>query len=509
MSIKKHLTRREFIGITGKATMLSLLGPQLLPGKPIYNSSGRKMNVLFIAVDDLRPELHCYGNKQIISPNIDKLAEQGLLFERAYCQQSLCAPSRASLLTGLRPDWTGVCDLSTHFRKKVPDVVTLPQHFKNHGYHSQAVGKIYHGSFEILSRHHSDRKSWSVPEWWPGPRYYYTPEGVRVAREVYSKSRRRRGAPVDNWVNCFVRGLATEAPDVPDNVPCDGQTTEKAIEALQQIKDKPFFLGVGFLKPHIPFVAPKKYWDLYKREDIRLAKNRTRPQNTPDMAFPKGTEMRAYYDIPDEKNVSDEKARTLIHGYYACVSYVDAQVGRVIGELERLGLRENTIIILWGDHGWKLGEYNSWSKLTNFELDTRVPMIISVPGQKRTGEKTAALVEFLDIYPTLSELCELPIPKHCQGLSMVPLLENPNRKFKDAAYSQFPRKEYGVMGYSMRTDRYRYAEWIKDGKAIEKELYDHQNDPQENRNVISEPENRRLIKKLSQMLRKGRNVNIK
>jgi arylsulfatase A-like enzyme len=482
--------------------------PSVLPDKLIHDPSDRKMNVLFIAVDDLRPELHCYGNKQIISPNIDKLAEQGLLFERAYCQQSLCAPSRASLLTGLRPDATGVCDLSTHFRKKVPDVVTIPQHFKNHGYHSQSIGKIYHGSFEILSRNHNDPKSWSVPEWWPGPRYYYTPEGVRVAREVYSKSRRRGDAPVDNWVNCFVRGLATEAPDVPDNVPCDGQTTEKAIQTLRQIKDKPFFLGVGFLKPHIPFVAPKKYWDLYKREDIRLARNRTRPKNTPDMAFPEGTEMRSYYDIPDEKNVSDEKARTLIHGYYACVSYVDAQVGLVIGELERLGLRENTIIILWGDHGWKLGEYNSWSKLTNFELDTRAPMIISVPGQKTAGEKTSSLVEFLDIYPTLSELCGLPIPKHCQGLSMVPLLDNPNRKFKDAAYSQFPRKEYGVMGYSMRTDRYRYAEWIKDGDVLEKELYDHQNDPQENRNVVNEPGNRQLIIKLSKMLRKGRNVDM-
>jgi iduronate 2-sulfatase len=493
------------------ATFLSWMpspGTASQPENPACDLSEKKMNVLFIAIDDLRPELNCYGNSRVISPNIDRLASQGLLFEQAHCQQAICAPSRASMLTSLRPDFTGVHNLGTHFRKTVPDVVTLPQHFKNHGYHTQAIGKIYHGSFEVLARNHKDPQSWSVPDWLPEPRYYYTQEGIRIAREMFSRSNAvKNGAPIDDWVNHFVRGLTTEAPEVHDTVLQDGQIANRAIEALRNIHGKSFFLAVGFLKPHIPFITPKKYWDLYNRDEIPVAENRNRPENSPDIAFPPQTEMIDYYDIDDEWNISEEKARELIHGYYACVSYVDAQIGRLVKELEQLNLIENTIIVIWGDHGWKLGEYNSWSKLTNFDLDTRAPLIISSPGHKHAGSKTQSIVEFIDIYPTLSELCNLPVPEHCQGVSMIPLFENPGHKLKEAAYSQYPRQQREIMGYTMRTEKYRYTEWIKNDTVFERELYDHQVDQGESRNLEGDANYRQLIPELSLMLKKGRNTN--
>jgi iduronate 2-sulfatase len=485
--------------------MLNYYGMGSQRDNPPDNSPHEKMNVLFIAIDDLRPELNCYGNSMVISPNIDKLAGQGMLFERAYCQQAICAPSRSSMLTGLRPDYTGVHNLGTHFRKKVPDVITLPQHFKNHGSHTQSTGKIFHGEFEVLAKNHKDPVSWSVPDWLPEPRYYYTQEGIQIAREMFSRSNAvKNGAPVDDWMHYFVRGLTTEAPEVHDTVLQDGQIANRAIEALKSIKGKPFFLAVGFLKPHIPFIAPKKYWDLYNPEDIKIPENKNRPDNAPDLAFAPQSEMVDYYDIDDEYNINDDKARTLIHGYYACVSYVDEQIGRVISELERLDLRKNTIIVIWSDHGYKLGEYNSWSKLTNFELDTRAPLIISVPDQKTAGKKTKSIVEFIDIYPTLSDLCGLPVPEHCQGVSLVPLLADPDLILKDAAYSQFPRQQKEIMGYTMKTDKYRYTEWLQNNTVLERELYDHQDDPREMKNIAHEAKHKQLITELSQMLQKGR-----
>jgi len=363
------------------------------------------MNVLFIAVDDLRPELGCYGHKQILSPNIDRLAREGLLFERTYCQQAVCGATRASLLCGARPDTNGVHGNSIPLRQAMPDVVTLPEHFKLNGYETLSIGKIYHHP-------NDDEQGWTAPPYragtfaegpWKG-RGYLTEEAI-AQMEKYNKANPRMQG----------RGPAFEAADVPDNAYPDGNNVEYAIRQLRRLKDKPFFMAMGFYKPHLPFNAPKKYWDLYRRQDIRLADNPFVPKDAPSYATTNWGELRNYYGIPKQGPCPDDLARQLIHGYYACVSYTDAMIGRLLDELEKLGLRDNTAIILWGDHGWKLGEHAGWCKHTNFELDTHVPMILSVPGMKTAGQRTRALTEFVDIYPTLCEACGLSLPPARQG----------------------------------------------------------------------------------------------
>jgi len=462
-------------------------------------AEGAKPNVLFIAVDDLRPELACYGAKWIKSPHIDRLAASGVRFTRAYCQQAVCSPSRTSLMTGLRPDSTKVYDLETHFRKTTPKVVTLSQHFKQHGYVSLGMGKIYHGGL-------NDELSWSEP--WRRPKSvgYALPENQKlVARK--RKAAREKGL-TGKQLSRASRGPAYESADVPDNTYHDGAVVDMAIKTLRRVKEKPFFLAVGLLKPHLPFNAPKKYWDMYKASEIDLAPNPFAPKNAPPYALTSFGELRVYEGTPKSGMVSDDLARKLKHGYYACVSYIDAQIGRLLNELEPLGLADNTIVVLWGDHGWKLGEHGSWCKHTNFELDTRVVLMIRDPRAKSTaGEASSALVEFVDIYPTLCELAGLPLPKHLEGTSMGPLLEKPDRAWKVAAFSQYPRSHnrQRLMGYSMRTDRYRYTEWQNraTGKMVARELYDHQRDPAENRNVAEAPEHAELVKKLSAQLKAG------
>ena len=462
-------------------------------------------NVLFIAIDDLRPELGCYGALHVQSPHIDRLAKRGTVFLRAYCQQAVCGPSRTSLLTGLRPDTTGVWGNRTHFRKRLPDAVTLPQHFKNHGYHTQGMGKIFHGSFPWKANAYyggpdmHDPQSWSVPSWFGGPRYYYTLEGIAEARKDFQRISGKSGALLDEWVDYFCRGPATEAPEVADEVPYDGQLAGRAVQALRDLQqaDRPFFLAVGFLKPHLPFVAPKRYWDLYDPKEIKLAGNPDKPQGAPALATHPFGELRYYSDIAKQGPITDEKARRLIHGYYACVSYIDAQVGRVLDELDRLELRDQTIICLWGDHGWHLGDHGLWCKHTNFENATRAPLIVCAPGAKAPGGRTNALVEFVDIYPTLADLAGLPVPEALAGTSRALLLDDPDRPGADAALSQYPRKT--AMGRSMRTDRYRLTLWQTHGGAEETvavELYDHQNDPEENKNLAVQPEHAALVKSL-------------
>lgn len=470
----------------------------------------RKLNVLFIAVDDLKPELGCYGVPLIKSPNIDALAAEGLLFERAYCQQAVCSPSRTSLLLGRRPDTTKVYDLQTHFRKTLPDVVTLPQHFKNHGYITRGLSKIYHGGLD-------DRASWSVPHWSPVGPSYGKPQTLAALAEETRRLRAEKGPATEvlerdpktgtvlrvtapKW---RARGPAWEDPDVPDDALPDGKTTAEAIHLLREIKDRPFFLAVGYLKPHLPFVAPKRYFDLYRREDIPLAPNPFPPKNCPPIALTNWGELRAYKDIPEKGPLSDETARDLVRAYYACISYIDAQIGRLLKTLEELGLKDDTVVILWGDHGWHLGDHGLWCKHTNFESATRVPMILRVPGQKHPGHKTEALVEFVDIYPTLCELCGLPLPEGLEGTSMVPLLDDPNRPWKTAAFSQYPRGK--VMGYSLRTDRYRYTEWHpqQPGQPVDVELYDHEVDPREDVNLAEEPDMAAVRRELSERLKAG------
>lgn len=463
-------------------------------------TAAEKFNVLFFAVDDLRPELGCYGNKILKSPNIDALAARGLVFNRAYCQQAVCSPSRTSLLTGRRPDTTKVYDLETHFRDTIPDVVTLPQYFMQNGYHSQGLSKLYHGSLD-------DQKSWSVPHWNPTTPGY-GPVGEKLFSQLVKENREavKKGKPkIDK-----IKGLPYEAPEVADNALKDGETADKAIERLREFKNsnKPFFLGVGFIKPHLPFVAPKKYWDLYDPKDIPPASNPLPPKGCPDFALTDWSELRGYYGMPKKgAALSDDEVRQLKHGYYAATSYTDAQVGRVVDELGKLGLRDKTIIIFWGDHGWQLGEHGLWCKHTNFEIATRVPLIISVPGQKSAGQKTDALVEFVDIYPSLVELCGLKLPEGLEGTSFKPLLENPKQPWKKAAFSQYPRNVPAVgktMGYSMKTDRYRFTQWaVPEKDFVKYELYDHEKDPQENVNVASKPEYAEKVKELAAMLKSG------
>ena len=409
----------------------------------VAESQPRKLNVLFIAVDDLRPEFGAYGSKYIHSPNLDRLAKQGVTFDSAYCQQAVCSPSRSSLMTGTRPDTTKVWDLVTHFRTAIPDVVTLPQHFKQNGYFVQGMGKLYHGGYD-------DPQSWSVP--WSNPKVKAFGLPENEARQKASQAQKKQASGDGNEEGA--RGPAFEGADVPDNTFHDGALAEMAVKTLGEMakKNQPFWLGVGFTKPHLPFVAPKKYWDLYDPAKIQLAPNPFRAKDAPEYAVLPGGELRNYQGIPTGP-ISDDQARQLKHGYYAAISYMDAQLGKVLDELDRLKLRDNTIIVLWGDHGWKLGEHGAWCKHSNVENDTHAPLIISVPGLKTAGQHSKSLVEFVDVYPTLAELCGLSLPHHLEGTSLTALLNNPAKSVKDAAFSQYPRPNKGkpLMGYTMRT----------------------------------------------------------
>jgi iduronate 2-sulfatase len=470
--------------------------------------AAEKPNVLFIAIDDLRPELGCYGARYIVSPNIDRLAKRGVLFERAYCQQPLCNPSRTSLMTGLRPDTSGVTHNHVHFRTRNPEVVTLPQHFKNHGYESRAIGKMYHGFLPEGSSKTSwdtmgDPPSWSAPAVRFGPRYYYTKDGVAQAKAAFRAMYWPRNPAPNDWTHKLVFGPMTEAPEVEDNTLQDGQAADAAIASLRELKGKQFFLGVGFIKPHTPFVAPKKYWNLYDPKKIQPAPRTELPKGAPAMAGHNSGEVRRYTDQPKREPFTEANARNLRHGYFACISYIDAQVGRVLGELDRLGLRDNTIVLLYGDHGWHLGDHGLWGKITNFEIAARAPLIISAPGMK-AGRKTMALTEFLDIYPTLAELAHLPVAKKLEGRSLVPVLRDPARGHKPAVFTQQYRGK--ATGYSIRTGRRRYTEWIENGRVIARELYDYAIDPNETTNLAAQSKHAEFAQRLLRQLRKGLNL---
>jgi len=475
------------------------------------------MNVLFIAVDDLRPELGCYGNQIIQSPNIDKLANEGVVFTRAYTQQAICGPSRASLMSGLRPDYCGVTHNRTYFRNTVPEVVTLPQYFLQHGYITYSIGKIYHGGQD------DPEKSWSVEPFIP--------------RQPYELGDRRNQVTISD--------------DVPDNAYRDGQSAEEAMRILRLLKEtkKPFFLGVGFYKPHLSWHCPKKYWDIYDPDQIELADVKIPPKGSPSISLHNSYELRVRDGVPDSDSIEENLSHHLKHGYYACVSYIDAQLGKILDELDKLGMRENTIIMLWGDHGWHLGDYGVWGKASNYEFATRVPLIVSVPGMKGNGKSSEALVGLLDMYPTLCDLVNLPIPSHVQGQSFSHILNDPESNGKDAVFSQFPcpalrewaalplnsqmrgkfkvfverkesqiKQEFGenwsrdlfenhLMGYTMRTDQYRFTRWVdlrNPEKSLAVELYDHQTDPNETVNLANKPEYNELVKELEkQMIQAG------
>ena len=476
--------------------------------------AAERPNVVFIAVDDLRPELGVYGKDYIKSPNIDRIGKEGLTFNRAYVQQAVCSPSRTSVMTGARPDTTKVWDLVTHFRKAAPDIVTLGQHFKNNGYFVQGMGKIFHGGYD-------DAPTWSVPWQTPSAVKYALPENVALDERLNQlkatdKPKRNASEPLtadggpSSGVN--MRGPAYEGADVPDNTFTDGKVAELATQTLREMskKKEPFFLAIGFVKPHLPFVSPKKYWDMYDPAKIALAHNPFRPIGAPDYAVMYGGELRNYHGIP-ETSIPPDLARTLKHGYYAGISYTDAQVGKVLDELDRLNLRKNTIVVLWGDHGWKLGEHDAWTKHTNMEIDTNAPLLISAPGMKTVGARSNAIVEMVDIFPTLSDLANLPLPKHLEGTSFRPLLDKPEMPWKKVAFSQYPRTAYvtggtPLMGYAMVNDRYRIVQWVDRAdlsKVVALELYDHLTDPDENLNIAQRPEHAALVKTMREQLNAG------
>lgn len=449
----------------------------------------KKPNILFIIVDDLRPELGSFGAEQIISPNIDKLASQGMRFERAYCNVPVCGASRASLMTGVRPAWYRFVNYHTYADKDLPGHLSLPRYLKENGYYTLSRGKVYHHKDD-------DVNAWSEEPWGP--------KGDWIGWQAYitedSKGRIQKNSDPDKPYS--VLGPAWEIADTADNAYPDGVLAEKAIDDLQKLsqKDQPFFLALGFVKPHLPFNAPKKYFDMYNHDSVAVASNPFVPENAPKESIHNSGELRGgYIDVPKSTPLPDDYARWLVHGYQACVSYTDAQIGKVLNELERLDLEDDTIVILWGDHGWNLGEHTMWCKHCNYQTSLRAPIILKAPDFDG-GKASKALVEYVDIYPTLIELCGLPIPEHCDGKSFRPLLENPDLEWKDAVFSRY------IKGETIATQRFLYSEWrdSSDGPVTARMMYDHQNDPDENKNIAEYPEYQQDVKKLEQMLHQAR-----
>jgi iduronate 2-sulfatase len=425
-----------------------------------------KPNVLFITIDDLRCETGCYGVPAVRTPNLDRLAARGMRFDRAYVQVTFCNPSRASFLTGLRPDVTGVLDNKTKLRDRMPDVVTLPQFFRENGYHTMRVGKIFHGGASM-----DDPKAWDMAKY-PAP--------TLVGRK--GERRNMTGGKI-KW--CWWMAAEGGDEDQPD-----GQIAAEGIAFLRDRPQKPFFLALGFYKPHDPFVAPKKYFDMYPLDTLELY--RDPPDCTPllPMSIAGGWKK-------EFARFTDRERREFLRSYYAGTTFVDTQIGKVLGELEKQGLADDTIIFLMSDHGYHLGERGWWNKSTLFERSARSPMILCTPAMKGKGKACSRLVEFLDVFPTLTEICGLANPPGLAGRSMVPLLDDPEREWKEAAYTQIQRGK--VMGWSVRSERWRYIEW--DGGRQGGELYDHDADPEEYKNVAKDPRHAGVVKRHKALLK--------
>lgn len=444
-------------------------------------------NVLLICVDDLKPALGCYGDKLAKTPNIDRLAARGIRFELAFCNQSVCAPSRNNLMLGSRSTSLGIYSLDRNFRTAAPDAVTLTQHFMRQGWRAEAVGKVLHTGHG----NHDDAASWSVPTQLEKVIEYLDPKnsaGGQLTREEAFFTNQKLGQ-----INSLPRGSAWENAEHEDIDYADGRIAAEGIRRLQaaaERKGTPFFLALGFVKPHLPFTAPKKYWDLFDPQALVLAANQRDPAGAPGFAGKRGGEIVNYDPLSVENLKNEATQRTLLHGYYACASFVDAQIGKVLAELDRLKLAESTIIVLWGDHGWHLGDHGYWTKHTNYEQANRIPLLIVAPGVTKAGSVTQQLAETVDVYPTLAELAGLPAPSGPQpidGLSLVPVLKDPTRSIRDHAYHCFPRGER--MGRAIRTQRYRLVEWKRPGASAdtaELELYDYQDDPTEKQNLAAQ-----------------------
>jgi arylsulfatase A-like enzyme len=438
-------------------------------------------NVLFIAVDDLRPELGAFGSADAITPQMDRLSRRGVRFDRAYCSVPTCGASRASLMTGIRPARDRFLNHDVRASEDAPGITPLNTHFKNHGYTTVSLGKIFH--------HPDDNADgWSEKPWRPKAPAYVTKSAL--ANQKKDRQGKLRGP---SWEN---------GGDVPDDTYNDGQIASKAVEKLKTLAaaGKPFLLAVGFMKPHLPFVAPGTYFDKFPADKVRMPDNYFPPKNAPAGAVHGFGELRSYTDIPPKGILPEDKARELIRGYHASTSYTDAQIGRLLDAFDELGLAENTIIVLWGDHGWNLGEHTMWCKHSCFETSVRAPLIFTAPAAMglKSGSSTRSLAGFIDIYPTLCDLTNLPTPGHLQGNSLIPVLKDPSASVNDAAISRYQG------GDTIRTDRYRYTIYRNPkGKQTGHMLYDHEVDPGENTNIADDPAHAGTVAKLAKQLDAG------
>ncbi len=473
------------------ALCLSLLAP----------AGAEPYNVLMISVDDLRPELGCYGSSAVLTPNMDRLAEAGLVFTQAYCQEAICMASRASLLSGMYPLNTHGYNYRTPVSQALPDTVCLPELFKNNGYRTIGINKDFHHYWKELKYFHEHLESPTPGSDW---RNYITAENQAIQQARFAEAERLRGNGNPYGPKNLPSARSIEiGPDHLAEQYVDSHGTALAIRQLNELKDQPFFLAVGYRKPHLPFNAPKKYFDRFPLDEIELPPNMDALEGASEFAFMDSFELRGYVDVPQKGPAVPDAhtAKKLLQGYYACVAYVDDMIGQLLDELQALGLQENTIVLLWGDHGFKLGEHSEWGKHSNFEVDLRAPLILSVPGRASNGSHTDALTEFVDIFPTLAELCELEAPAHLEGRSFAKLIDQPTAAHREYAFSQYPRNE-AVIGYSVKIAQQRYTQWFnhQTGTVVGRELFDHAHDLNETRNLAAKYEMRDRITRYDQMI---------